>query len=186
MLCCTHCAAAQHAALHIIPLLTLCHSQTAGGLASWSPTLHMQMCFRRKRWKTWSGWTKKPFGIPPMQLPESTWSISFRYYLCRANHLFTFCLLVKYIPSWVPGAGFQCLAARTKQLCHVIHHKPWEKVLKDIVSWSCSDLRHSKVVIGLWNSLSQPCGQIFRTLRCHCDNKGFGGSYLYGWVIYSI
>jgi len=39
MLCCTHCAAAQPAALHIIPLLTLCHSLTCSHdqKASYSP-----------------------------------------------------------------------------------------------------------------------------------------------------
>ena len=41
---------------------------------------------------------------------------------------------VKYIPAWVPGAGFQRLAAHVKSLNYAIRNGPWEKVLKDIVS----------------------------------------------------
>ena len=44
------------------------------------------------------------------------------------------CPTVKYIPAWVPGAGFQRLAAHIKSLNHTIRNGPWEKVLKDIVS----------------------------------------------------
>ena len=43
-------------------------------------------------------------------------------------------LPVKYIPAWVPGAGFQRLAAYVKDLNYKIRNGPWEKVLKDIVS----------------------------------------------------
>ena len=42
--------------------------------------------------------------------------------------------LVKYIPAWMPGAGFQRLAAHVKDLTHAIRNGPWENVLKDIVS----------------------------------------------------
>ena len=42
--------------------------------------------------------------------------------------------LVKYIPAWVPGAGFQRSAADVKDLGHAIRNGPWENVLKDIVS----------------------------------------------------
>jgi len=41
---------------------------------------------------------------------------------------------VKYIPAWVPGAGFQRVAARVKNVNYTIRNGPWEKVLKDIVS----------------------------------------------------
>ena len=44
------------------------------------------------------------------------------------------CSTVKYVPAWVPGAGFQRLAAHIKSLNYTIRHGPWEKVLKDIVS----------------------------------------------------
>jgi hypothetical protein len=42
--------------------------------------------------------------------------------------------LVKYVPAWVPGAGFQRLAAHVKGLAHAIRNDPWKNVLKDIVS----------------------------------------------------
>jgi hypothetical protein len=42
--------------------------------------------------------------------------------------------VVKYIPAWVPGAGFQRLAAHARDLTHAIRNGPWDNVLKDIVS----------------------------------------------------
>jgi hypothetical protein len=42
--------------------------------------------------------------------------------------------LVKYIPAWMPGAGFQRLGAHVKDLAHAIRNGPWENVLEDIVS----------------------------------------------------
>jgi len=50
------------------------------------------------------------------------------------NPLIHLCSIVKYIPAWVPGAGFQRLATHVRNLNHTIRNGPWEKVLKDIVS----------------------------------------------------
>ena len=86
---------------------------------------------------------------------------------------------VKYIPAWVPGAGFQRVAARVKNLNHRIRNGPWEKVLKDIVSRRHSDLYYSQVGIGLRDSPTQSGGQTDRAVRCEQVNKGFGGNHLY-------
>ena len=76
------------------------------------------------------------------------------------------CSTVKYIPAWVPGAGFQRVAARVKNLNHRIRNGPWEKVLKDIVSPRHSDLDHSQAGVGLRDSSTQPGGQTDRAIRC--------------------
>lgn len=55
-----------------------------------------------------------------------------------SNYSLTVDLPVKYTPAWVPGAGFQYLAAHVKDLNYKIRNGPWEKVLKDIVSCSHS------------------------------------------------
>jgi hypothetical protein len=69
-------------------------------------------------------------------------------------------LPVKHIPAWVPGAGFQRLAAHVKELNHTIRNGPWEKVLKDIVRRSCYGLYRSQTCVGLWDPSSQPGRQI--------------------------
>ena len=59
------------------------------------------------------------------------------------------CSTVKYIPAWVPGAGFQRLAAHVKKLNQTIRHGPWEKVLKDLVSRRHFSLNYPQAVVGL-------------------------------------
>ena len=89
------------------------------------------------------------------------------------------CSTVKYIPAWVPGAGFQRVAAQVKSLSYTIRNGPWEKVLKDIVSWRHSNLDYSQAGVGLGDSPTQPGGQTDRAIRCECVNAGFSGICLY-------
>ena len=89
------------------------------------------------------------------------------------------CSTVKYIPAWVPGAGFQRVAARVKNLNYAIRNGPWEKVLKDIVSYHHPDLNYSQAVIGLRDSSTQLGGQTDRAIRCEWGDEGFGGICIY-------
>ena len=125
---------------------------------------------------------KNLFGSAQRRSQGSTWSTSFRcvrWFPCRSDHLLTVSPLVKYIPAWVPGAGFQRLAAHVKNLNHNIRNGPWENVLKDVVSRFRSSLNHSRTLVGLWGSSSQPGGQTDRATWCEWDNEGFGGNYLF-------
>ena len=89
------------------------------------------------------------------------------------------CSTVKYIPAWVPGAGFQRLAAHVKSLNYSIRNGPWEKVLRDIVSWRHSDLDYSQAGVGLGDSPTQLGGQTDRAILCERVNTGFSGICLY-------
>ena len=89
------------------------------------------------------------------------------------------CSTVKYIPAWVPGAGFQRVAAHIKSLNYAIRNGPWEKVLKDIVSPRHPDLDSSQEVVGLWDSSTQPGEQTDRALRCEWASARFSSACLY-------
>ena len=89
------------------------------------------------------------------------------------------CPTVKYIPAWVPGAGFQRVAAHVKSLSYTIRTGPWEKVLKDIVSWRHSDLDYTQAGVGLRDSPTQLGRQTDRAIRCERVNAGFSGICLY-------
>ena len=41
--------------------------------------------------------------------------------------------VLKYIPSWFPGAGFQKKAARWKEVTHIMAEKPFSHVQEQLV-----------------------------------------------------
>ena len=89
------------------------------------------------------------------------------------------CFTLKYIPAWVPGAGFQRLAAHIKSLNYAIHNGPWEKVLRDIVNPPHPALDSSQEVVELWDSSTQPGEQTDRALRCEWASARFSSACLY-------
>ena len=97
----------------------------------------------------------------------------------RIKSLIHSCSTVKYIPAWVPGAGFQRVAAHVKKLNQTIRHGPWEKVLKGLVSRRLFNLNYPQAGVGLWDSSTQLGEQTDRALRCERENAGYGVDYLW-------
>ena len=43
--------------------------------------------------------------------------------------------MLKYVPSWFPGAGFQTKAARWREITHIMADKPFDHVQEQLVQF---------------------------------------------------
>lgn len=72
-----------------------------------------------KEWKLW--------GCP--SISEASWSTSsqpVRFSPVSNLHVSETTVTVKYVPQWVPGAGFQKVASEWRRVVHRVINEPYE------------------------------------------------------------
>lgn len=83
---------------------------------------------------------------------------------------------VKYVPEWVPGAGFQKIAKKWRKLQEAVVHGAYDMVVEQQVSISADDLPPSAPVLNVLRyirnkvyQMRHSWGHVWKTERKTCQ-----------------